>query len=382
MLREDNTQSLKQELNEALERKNTVRAFFVAPVFSLLIPVYTLIVSFSGLYGGHAHIMKIWLLVFEVISILMSLAGYFVVSRNDLDWQKDFYRFVYGETMVGLLIFAGFELTVSGSVLLYVFLALFMIAVPVLKDRERKIYLAAYAIGTLISLMVAVTTTRQIIDVTFIAAAGEIIAYIAQGYVCDNERVSGKLRAKTLSSEQDPLTGLLNRRGLERKCRTIWPYCERNSSQIGMIEIDIDFFKKYNDKFGHPAGDKCLRDVATAIRKAARRGTDIVARTGGEEFMVLVADVDEMELVEFALKIRRKIAELEIKSAYAGLSQFVTVSMGASVIAPSKNGSLEVLYAQTDKALYRAKENGRNCVVCNGNIYGRIRNGIGTAISE
>ena len=94
------------------------------------------------------------------------------------------------------------------------------------------------------------------------------------------------------------------------------------------VEIDIDFFKKYNDRFGHPAGDKCLKEVAHAIKNTAKRSVDITARTGGEEFIIFVQNMTEAELVEFAMKVRKNVADLKIAHAYAGVSEYVTVSMG------------------------------------------------------
>ena len=177
------------------------------------------------------------------------------------------------------------------------------------------------------------------------------------------------------------MTGLYNRRGLESRTGAIWPFCERNKIRVGIIAIDIDFFKKYNDAFGHPKGDECLREVANVLKEAAQRSTDVVTRTGGEEFLIFVQDTDDKSIVALALKIRKILEERAIPQAYFEVSKNVTVSIGAASFIPSYGKTFELLYEEADKSLYAAKKSGRNCIVYNGNIYGKIRNGIATTLN-
>ena len=150
---------------------------------------------------------------------------------------------------------------------------------------------------------------------------------------------------------------------------------------MGVLAIDIDFFKKYNDSYGHPMGDKCLRMVADVLKESAQRSTDIVTRTGGEEFLIFVQDADDKDMVSLALKIRKNLEKKAIPQSYCAVSKNVTISIGAVSFVPGYDKSFKDLYEEADKALYTAKENGRNCIVCNGNLYGRIRNGMAQVVS-
>lgn len=373
--------STQKEISDVLNRQNTVRAFLSALVLAILAPVYILVIHLTGIYGTHSGTVKIWLTVFEVFQIVMAYTGYVVFSHREDDWRVIHYMLYYSVTSLILLIVAGFDLTSTGSVALYIIAAAYASLLPLLQSVKYKVYMGIFILGSIVSVSIAHSSIRNIADVIIICAIAVAVSRVVGGYASECERVAIKLRAKTISSEKDPLTGLNNRRGLDRKASVLLPYCAMTGTGVGVIEIDIDFFKKYNDKFGHPAGDKCLKLVAKALSSSARRSADIIARTGGEEFIVFVQNMDESELVDFAMRIRSNIAELKIPHAYAVVSKYVTVSMGISFCIPDENTSFAELYESADKALYQAKNNGRNCVVCNNHIYGKMRNGAGTLIS-
>jgi len=167
---------------------------------------------------------------------------------------------------------------------------------------------------------------------------------------------------------------------LKKKAELIWSYCQRRKVPVGIIALDIDFFKKYNDKFGHLEGDKCLKVIANTLKESAKRSSDIVTRTGGEEFLVFVQDITPKEILTLALNIRKNIEEQTIIHAYCGISKYVTVSMGISTTIPKFNYEFNDLYDEADRALYQAKKNGRNCIVFDGNLYGRMKDGMSQVI--
>lgn len=162
----------------------------------------------------------------------------------------------------------------------------------------------------------------------------------------------------------------------------MWQFCIRNHSVAGGIFIDIDFFNNYNDAFGYSQGDECLKEIADAIASCARRDTDTVARVGGEAFFVMVEGVEKENLIALALKIRNAIAGLELEQEFTGVSKYLTVSIGVAYTYPEKGSSFKSLYDSASDAMYTAKENGRNCAVCDGTVYGRMKNGVGTAIGN
>ncbi|GAB7072086.1 diguanylate cyclase [Mycobacterium hodleri] len=177
------------------------------------------------------------------------------------------------------------------------------------------------------------------------------------------ERKLAEQRAEYLALH-DPLTEMANRRyfnvALERAIRSSM----RNRSPVGLIALDVDHFKNYNDVYGHPAGDDCLAQVGLAIRTSARRPDDLPTRLGGDEFAVLLGGTDAAESQRRAEAILTSVISLGI--GYGDGHQ-VTLSAGvASVIAHDLDDSAERLLREADDALYRAKQAGRNRVVVHG----------------
>ena len=165
----------------------------------------------------------------------------------------------------------------------------------------------------------------------------------------------------------DPLTGLLNRRGFDRQVESIWPFCVRNDYKVALLIIDIDNFKAFNDEYGHPEGDACLKQVSECIKSTAKRSTDIVSRIGGEEFIVFIQGNKEDEMVDFAETIRRNVERMAIPHSHDAPHPFVTVSIGLAIAAP-RGMDINMLYEAADVELYHAKERGRNAVSCSGRV--------------
>jgi diguanylate cyclase (GGDEF)-like protein len=129
-----------------------------------------------------------------------------------------------------------------------------------------------------------------------------------------------------------------------------------------LILIDIDYFKRYNDHYGHQGGDDCLIRVAQILANIPQRPTDLVARYGGEEFVVVLPHTNREGALTVANSIQQTIASFCIPHACSEVSQFVTLSIGVSSLIPTPEASLEDLIARTDEALYEAKNQGRNCI--------------------
>jgi len=175
----------------------------------------------------------------------------------------------------------------------------------------------------------------------------------------------------------DGLTGLANRRIADETLKREWRRAQRSGRPLSFLLIDVDFFKLFNDRYGHPAGDGCLRQVAAAVRSAARRPTDLAARFGGEEFAVVLAETALGGACLVADSIRRSIIESCIPHAGSEVAPHVTVSIGAACLggapadAERPSGTplpaplpfeLGDLIEAADQALYRAKKTGRNRV--------------------
>ncbi|MBF0624516.1 MAG: diguanylate cyclase [Magnetococcales bacterium] len=164
----------------------------------------------------------------------------------------------------------------------------------------------------------------------------------------------------------DGLTRIANRRYLDDFLVKEWGRAVRHDSPLGMLLIDVDFFKKYNDSHGHPAGDECLRRVAATIAATLKRPGDLAARYGGEEFAVVLAgDVTMEGVFTVAEGVRANVEALGIPHQDSSVADHVTVSVGLAVVRPHRDGKSDWLVTQADQALYRAKAQGRNRVVGN-----------------
>jgi len=162
---------------------------------------------------------------------------------------------------------------------------------------------------------------------------------------------------------RDGLTGIQNRRMFDQHIGRCWQQAVREKQHIAVLLIDIDCFKLYNDRYGHQAGDECLRAVAQSLVHCARRPLDFVARYGGEEFAIVLYHVSREYLAEVLVRIQRTIAELNIAHEASLVAARLTVSIGAAYILPDADRTHEGLVQLADEALYNAKEQGRNRVV-------------------
>lgn len=158
----------------------------------------------------------------------------------------------------------------------------------------------------------------------------------------------------------DGLTQTANRRRFDEYLDQQWRYVGRDEQPLSLIMCDVDFFKKYNDTYGHQSGDDCLRRVAAAIREVANRPIDLVARYGGEEFAVVLPNTSLLNAINLADKIRLAVTALKIAHIKSAVSPYVTLSLGVSSTLPNTDSQPATLIATADEALYQAKKAGRN----------------------
>lgn len=163
-------------------------------------------------------------------------------------------------------------------------------------------------------------------------------------------------------SMTDGLTGIANRRMFDLRLENEWGEARRSGNPLSLVILDIDRFKQYNDAHGHIAGDECLKRIAGVLRGLARRPRDVVARFGGEEFILLLPDADEDAAGRMAAACVDAIADLRIPHAGAGIGGFVTASLGVGTARPGPDAAARAFVAAVDQVLYAAKSGGRNRV--------------------
>lgn len=180
------------------------------------------------------------------------------------------------------------------------------------------------------------------------------------------EALNTQLQAQSAALEaiafRDGLTGVANRRRFDQAFEAEWRYCRRKAVPLAILMIDIDHFKRYNDYYGHQAGDECLRSVAQVLAGKPGRPHDLLARYGGEEFVCLLPDCNRAGAEAQAEELRLAVAALALAHADSPTAAHVTVSIGVSASIPRAEEGASALLAAADQALYQAKQSGRNRV--------------------
>lgn len=161
-------------------------------------------------------------------------------------------------------------------------------------------------------------------------------------------------------SEEDPLTGLSNRLAFEKKLDQAWDILLRTRGPLTVLLVDIDYFKLYNDRYGHQAGDETLKRVARILAGSVQRKTDMAGRYGGEEFILVLPGTDCDDALGIATSIRETVMKEKIQHEASPHQQILTVSIGISSVIPSDDASVVDLIGAADRALYKVKEGGRN----------------------
>ena len=218
--------------------------------------------------------------------------------------------------------------------------------------------------GSVFPLDLAVTMVESTGEKIFIGIVRDIterkdkekeVESIQKSLFAANERLEKLVRT-------DGLTGVYNRRFFDESIATEFNRAMRSGHPVALLLFDVDFFKKYNDRYGHIDGDQCLINIAQAAKLLFQRSGEIVTRYGGEEFAVIVpnASIDEAE--KSAWILQKKIEDLQIEHLDSPHSHFVTVSIGVASVVPTLHKTTKDLVLYADSALYRAKENGRNQV--------------------
>jgi diguanylate cyclase (GGDEF)-like protein len=161
----------------------------------------------------------------------------------------------------------------------------------------------------------------------------------------------------------DGLTQIANRRYFDQRLNQEWLDAIRRHQPLSLLLCDVDFFKQYNDHYGHPAGDDCLRSVALTLKNSLRRSEDLVARYGGEEFAIILPEADQEQAFAIASRITQQIRASQIPHGASPIGPHITISIGVATIQPTIRQRWEQLIQRADQAMYQAKGDGRDRAV-------------------
>jgi diguanylate cyclase (GGDEF)-like protein len=160
----------------------------------------------------------------------------------------------------------------------------------------------------------------------------------------------------------DGLTGVFNRRYFDQQIATEWARASRSNAPLSLVLLDVDFFKLFNDQYGHQAGDDALRVVSHALKACLRRPADLVARYGGEEFGCILPETSYEDALQMAHELERRVRELAVPHAGSSAAGVITISVGLATRTGAVEGDVSNLIGLADSMLYKAKRSGRACV--------------------
>ena len=300
--------------------------------FGLLLPAVSLLLWV-------AHIRNGWKLYPRVAPLLAPVAG-LAVAAVELKASQ-----------------AGVQILFSSLLLTSIFTYYLLGLLFYEALRANVIVWGAYlAFGIVASL----PESQLIYNATVLLIANVIGATVAYGFetLVRTHFLEARLLSETAA--RDGLTGIYNRRRFNEHLETVWQHAQRDGVTLALLLVDIDFFKRFNDRHGHQAGDECLAGVAAALARAARRPLDFVARYGGEEFAVILYDPSREYLREVASRIHANVAAMGIEHGDSSVGTTLTVSIGMALVAPTLERSAAGFVQLADEALYEAKADGRN----------------------
>jgi diguanylate cyclase (GGDEF)-like protein len=293
--------------------------------------------------AGHKAGFEVWLLVLFMPCALWSVLAMWSVEPGPLHSAMDEFVFM----VVGLATAGAVVLSIDRTVRLwYSILALLPTMVALALDGTGN-HLVVSLMGFAVML--------------YLSAATKLVH--EDYWTAIDARCSLEDRAQDLEtlSTTDPLTQIANRRLFERRLQQAWSSAQYSNTSLSVLIVDLDHFKAINDTHGHGCGDDCLKATAQALREAMHRKMDIVARWGGEEFIILITDLDANEVELIAQRLRRSIELVTVAAERATVS--FTCSIGVASGSPRSYANPGQLITAADRALYDAKQQGRNRVV-------------------
>lgn len=360
---------------------------------TLYFSLFSFSMALLSIIFGEFHIMLIfphlsYALLVKITYLTMSLGLTFFAL-----FFKELYPEDYPNQLFTLSIFIGTVYTLLILILpVYIFSTLLMPFLIIIsgfgiitlltfinairnKRQDASLFFAAFIIYSL-TIINDMLHFNHIINTTYMVPYGFFMFIILQSFVLAKQNARLYVQLQQLFKEKlklesltinlkniayiDPLTGIPNRRRFEEYLNIEWARAIRNNTPISIILLDIDYFKKFNDKFGHVKGDMALKQVAKTIQSCIYRPADMVARYGGEEFIVILPETEIIGAYRIAERMRKAVLNCKIPAAYTLAPKFLSISLGCSTAYPKYNSNPNDLINSADKKLYRAKKLGRN----------------------
>ena len=343
-----------------LERKNVQRIVFV-PLFLAVLSVLGIVFLYKKELFRLSDKLIVAMALYGVVSVAFSCFALQLLRRKSKKSELWLFQMLYLIVNTGMLTYISYAFWKgTGSVVPYLLTVLLGACCLLYNKWEYGLCVAIEAVFPIVLYSEKALLPEQTVVVAAVHVLCATVALeLYYGKKCAEE-YRRKYVQEVKAAETDPLTKINNRRGMMRRVMSVWPALEEANRSVAVLVIDIDHFKKYNDKFGHPAGDACLACVADTVKRTVKGVPALVARIGGEEFLVFVHSVSDAAARALAEQIRKNVEVLGMPHSEEAKYRVVTVSVGVATDRCSKEISFGGLYRRADKELYRAKTSGRN----------------------
>ena len=325
-------------------------------LFLFLIMVFRIILAFKYKQADKALIScATWHRWFVVSSLVQGLCWLTLGMYGVLNLEAAQLTILFVST-AGLI--GGSIATTSSSVQAFI-----SFSAPALFPIAFMMFYSEQATAKILGLLAVIYFTLTV------RAAFDVNSIMLESIRNNNELQNAKKQAENLALElyvlstRDALTEIANRRGFDETLDKEWRRASRKNIGLSLLMIDVDFFKKFNDHYGHPKGDEALKKVALILKQQAARVSDYVARYGGEEFAIILVNTNAEEAIKIGNKVCRAVQLAEIEHKDSPISNFLTVSVGVAHLKSNKARPSLDLVTLADQNLYAAKAAGRNCVV-------------------
>lgn len=371
---------IKKEFIRSNFMLNLQRLQIASIVFWCIGAIYLFLVYFAGLFEiSFSNLRFLKIFAFIILALFLFAIIYITYLRRIAGRIKNItiHRLILDTYILMTLIssvvfFFGYK-NAEININCYVLMVLGVAAVPCLERLEMgSIYLLAH--GVFLALVfsnpvfrASHTVWMAVANSTIFVGFAFLVSVLTRNLRWSDFQKERRIREQNMElahmANTDYLTNLYNKRYAYAALRMEWNRSLRSEKPLSLILLDIDCFKDYNDAYGHIQGDQCLKEVADVVRRSARRKTDQVCRFGGEELLVILPYTSGVDAYAIGEKIRKDVAEAAIPHQNSLVAPVVTVSAGVASMVADRNTDFETLLERSDRALYRAKHNGRNMVV-------------------
>ncbi len=346
-------------VDKKIEQEAGRRCFHVCVLICIAAPFILMnhIVREQGAAGGSP---ALFLFAIEAVSVICGIIGYFGTNQKQFSWMN---RRMYLAILAGVMDLAAVLITNAMASFLLVAIASLAVAWAMLWEEKYSLGWLCGQIGVLlVASIVREWNPYMLTTMAMMQGFSIVISLLAYHSYVRKLHNEYYLKRAVHDAQTDPMTKLCNRRGLDERISGIWQLCQRHNIPVALLMMDIDDFKKYNDEYGHPAGDACIQMVARQIKKNARRRNDIVARVGGEEFLVVFTGMNMHQVKERAKSMQDMVYNYKMRHASSAKYTYVSISMGIAFTDFETQVEFKDLYDIADQNLYQAKQNGKNCI--------------------